>query len=191
MRAMVLRRVTRCCSGSPRPVNVVGTGVVDGHAFERSGVIGKLEIELPGHRVHAGWDVARRNAVVQGDQPLRFGIGQRIEHDAVHDGEERGVCANGQCQRQRRGRGEERRSNESSCRLANLLCDHVHDSCLRDQRVRIGGVAASARWRRIVRTRRAPAGRPSLDSTRTPVAKCPPALASAMRRANISSIAAP
>ena len=57
-----------------------------------------MQVEAGGN-AEAGFEAESVRAVVQLDQEVRLGIRQRVQHHAMHDGEDRRVCGN--CERER------------------------------------------------------------------------------------------
>jgi hypothetical protein len=55
------------------------------------------------------------------DEAIRFGIGQRPQHDGVHDREDCRVSADAERQSQHRPDGESRRSAQHAGRVGNVL----------------------------------------------------------------------
>ena len=152
--------------GDPAAGERAAARVVDRHVFERARVVGEVEIELPGHRVHTGSDVPCRYSIVERDQPIGLRIGQRVHDDAVHHGEDRCVGGNRKGQRERCREREQRRSHEPPRRLPDLLRRHIHDSCLRSLKASVVVDDAFLPLRRIVRRRRA-ASRPASSRAHT------------------------
>jgi hypothetical protein len=68
--------------------------------------------------------------VLKVDQPIGIGIGQRVEHHALHDGEDGGIGADGERQGQDRCRRERRTAYEPPRRVPNLLPQTIHASRL-------------------------------------------------------------
>jgi hypothetical protein len=116
---------------------------IDGGAVERTRALRVVKVE-PGGEPEAGGHVEAVRAVIQLDQPIRLGIRQRVQHYALHDGEDRGVGADRERQRQHGGDGERRAACQSSQGVPQLLPDSVHGDLL-DRRLRLECVAEFAR----------------------------------------------
>ena len=58
-----------------------------------------------------------QRAMIQLDHTVRIRIGQRVQHDALHDGEDRRVRADGERQRQHGRQRERRTAREPPCRV--------------------------------------------------------------------------
>ena len=89
-------------AGPAREVGVVGVG----HAVAR--------------------DALARQGLEDGGQPLRLGVGERLEKNRVDDREDRGVRADAQGQRRQGDRGESRALAQSPDRIANVLQQGIH-----------------------------------------------------------------
>ena len=68
----------------------------------------------------------RGHAVIQPDQPVGLGIRQRIQHHALHDGEDGRVGADGERERQRGGECEYRSAQQSAGGLPDLISHACH-----------------------------------------------------------------
>ena len=64
--------------------------------------------------------------MVQHDDAVGIRIRQRVQHDALHDGEDRRVGADGQGQRQNGGQRERRIAREPPCRIPDLFAHRLH-----------------------------------------------------------------
>src|SRR5437016_938373 len=80
----------------------------------RARMIRELPVELPGHEIDAGWDVPSRHAVLERDQVARFAVWQWVQHDALHNCEDRRVRPNRERQRQHSGQRERGTAHQSS-----------------------------------------------------------------------------
>jgi len=79
-------------------------------------------------RAQAGADVQADRAVIDLDQPIGFRIGQRIDHDTLHHGEDRRIRPDGQRECGDGREGERGRANQPPRGMPQLLLERIHES---------------------------------------------------------------
>jgi hypothetical protein len=122
------------CRTDPRDADPIGLGAVrercladgeKGQLFERARAIAIVKVEALGH-ADARRHVQPARAVVQDDDAFGIRIRQRVQHDALDDGEDRGGGADGEGERQDGGQRERRTAREPPCRVSNLRDLRAH-----------------------------------------------------------------
>ncbi len=99
-----------------------GEAAIDGH--RREDMVVTVPVEEVRIRDRAGGEI--RLALVDADEPIGMGIGQRIEEDAVHDREQGGIRADAEGERQDGHQRETRGPDEGANGVAQILeqCGH-------------------------------------------------------------------
>ena len=113
------------------PDNGLVRDPVDRDAAKCSRVLGVVEVLARAHRTESSRRVPAWRAEVHRDDAAGIGIGQSIQHDALDDGEDRDVGADGERERQH-GRGCERRTAlKPSEGMAHLTraCSRASEGC--------------------------------------------------------------
>jgi hypothetical protein len=103
---------------------VRATWIRSGSALERARPL-VLIIEARRH-ADARQHVDAGHAVIQPDQPVGLGVRQRIQQHALHDGEDGGVGADGERERQRGGECEYGRAQQSASGLPDFSSHACH-----------------------------------------------------------------
>jgi len=82
---------------------------------------------------HAGGCGAIRHEQVDHHQLVRLREGQRLQQQCVDEGEDRGVGADAEGERDDRDQGEDRRLDERANRVANVLSNGLHGATPRQR----------------------------------------------------------
>ena len=109
-------------------------GAVDGQTLEGARPL-VLVIEAR-RQADARRNIDTRHAVIQPDQPVGLWIRQRIQHHALHDGEDGRVGPDGERERQRGSKGEYWGAQQSSGGLPDLIFHATPAGPLFKQRAR-------------------------------------------------------